>query len=281
MNGLVSPTGKPVELRTIRPNAGVSARYQKELDKWVSAMHKSLIYWIAAQYRANPPPLLAQDANPGTIREGSGAAAMRRMLDRLATRWAKEFEDAADRLARYFVDRAAGTTDLQMRDALKAVGFTVRFKTTDGVRNAMQTAIGENVGLIRSIGEKHLSDVRGIVMRGMQQGRDLAYITDELTRRYGVTRRRAAFIARDQANKATGAVKNARALELGITQERWRHSGAGKHPRESHVAASRDDGGKGRLFDVAKGCLIDGKYIWPGSEPGCRCTGKLVIPGFN
>ncbi|SDR17482.1 Phage Mu protein F like protein [Paraburkholderia tuberum] len=270
-----------MELRTIRPNAGVSAQYQKQLDKWVAAMHRSLIYWIAAQYRANPPPTLAHDAATGAYRDGSSATAMRRMLDRLAGQWASEFETAAARLARYFVDRAASTTDMQMRDALKGAGFSVQFKATAGVNNAMQTAIGENVGLIRSIAEQHLSNVQGIVMRGMQQGRDLSYITDELTERYGVTRRRAAFIARDQANKATGAIKNARALELGITQERWRHSGAGKHPRQSHVEASRDDGGKGRLFDVAKGCLIDGKYIWPGSEPGCRCTGKLVIPGFN
>lgn len=90
---------------------------------------------------------------------------------------------------------------------------------TSQMNNALQATIAENVGLIRSIPEKYFTEVEGLVMRSVARGRDLSYLTDELQKRYGITRRRAAFIARDQNNKATSVVQSARQQALGITQE--------------------------------------------------------------
>lgn len=281
MPKLVSPTGRDIILRPVRPNAGIQARYQKELDRWIDAMHKSLVWWITAQYRVNPPPSLAQDAGMESFRDGSPANAMRRAIHRMTRRWTKAFDKGAEDLAKYFVDKAAGATDAQLKDILSKAGFSVQFRTTADVNNAMQAAIGENVGLIRSIGQEHLAEVEGLVMRSMQRGRDLGALTEDLTKRYDITKRRAAFIARDQANKMTAVINRTRQQELGITQARWRHSHGGKHPRASHVAASTKDGGKGALYDTAKGCLIDGEYIWPGELPNCRCTAQSIIPGLE
>jgi len=265
----------------VRANAGVEAAYKKQLDRWIDAMHKSLTWWITAQYRANPPMSLAQDAGLESFRDGSPANAMRRAIHRMSRRWMKAFDKGADDLAKYFVDKAAGATDVQLKDILKKAGFTIQFKTTAEVNNAMQAAIGENVGLIKSIGSEHLSQVEGLVMRHMQTGRDLGALTKDLTERYDITKRRAAFISKDQANKMTAVINRTRQAELGITQARWKHSGAGRHPRISHLAAGRDNGGKGKLYDVAKGCEIDGEYIWPGQLPNCRCTSQSVIPGLE
>jgi uncharacterized protein with gpF-like domain len=281
MAKLVSPTGKDIVLRAVRPNAGVEARYQRELDKWVSALHKSLVYWITAQWRANPPPSMAQDAGFESLRDGSPANAMRRAIHRMSRRWLKAFDQGAPALAKYFADKAAGATDIQLKDVLKKAGFTVEFKTTAEVNNAMQAAIGENVGLIRSIASEHLTQVEGLVMRHMQVGRDLGGLTAALTERFDITKRRAAFIAQDQSNKMTAVINQTRQRELGITMARWKHSGAGKHPRISHLAAGRADGGKGELFDVSKGCEIDGEFILPGQLPRCRCTCQSVIPGLG
>ena len=278
---LISPTGKDIILRPVQTNAGIEAQYQKQLLRWVDAMHRSLLYWISAQYKANPPPTLAQDGRPGSFRDGSPANAMRRAVHRMTRRWTKAFDRGAEDLARYFVDKAAGATDIQLRDILKKAGFTVEFRATPQVNNAMQAAIGENVGLIKSIAQQHLSEVEGIVRRSMTQGRDLGDLADQLIHRYGVTRRRAAFIAKDQANKMTSVINRTRQAELGITQARWRHSHGGKEPRKSHVEAGQADGGKGKLYDVDKGCLIDGEYIWPGQLPNCRCTARSVIPGLG
>ena len=102
---------------------------------------------------------------------------------------------------------------------------------TTPMNNALQATITENVGLIRSIPERYFTEVEGLVMRSVARGRDLSYLTDELQKRYGITRRRAALIARDQNNKATSVMQAARQKSLGITQGIWRHSHAGKEPR--------------------------------------------------
>nr|WP_239667009.1 phage minor head protein [Burkholderia multivorans] len=273
---LVSPTGKEIVLKPVRANAGVEAWYRKRLYQMIDAMQKALVRGIEAQWKANNP--LALDA---AIRDGSPANAMRRAMRRMSKRWLKAFDDGAEGLARYFSEKAAGTTDLQLKAILKKAGFTVEFKATEAVNNAMQAAIGENVSLIRSIAQQHLTEVEGLVMRAMTAGRDLGTLSKDLEKRYGITRRRAAFIARDQANKQTAVINRARQQELGITQARWRHSGGGKHPRPSHLEAGQADGGKGKLYDVEKGCLIDGKYVLPGQLPNCRCTARSVIPGFD
>lgn len=281
MEKLVSPTGKDILLRPVRANTGIEAAYKKQLDRWIDAMHKSLLYWVTAQYRANTPDGIAQDAGMESFRDGSPANAMRRAMHRMSRRWLKNFDKGAEDLAKYFVNKAAGATDVQLADILKKAGFTVQFKATAEVNNAMQAAIGENVGLIKSIASEHLTQVEGLVMRHMQLGRDLGSLAEALTQRYDVTKRRAAFIAKDQANKMTAVINRTRQDELGITQARWRHSHGGKHPRQSHIEASQADGGKGKIYDVSKGCLIDGEYIWPGTKIGCRCTAQSIIPGLR
>jgi uncharacterized protein with gpF-like domain len=73
-------------------------------------------------------------------------------------------------------------------------------------------------------------------MRSVQSGRDLVQLTKDMQEQFGVTHRRAAFIARDQNNNATAAMTRARQDELRLNEAIWVHSGAGKHPRPTHVA---------------------------------------------
>ncbi len=92
---------------------------------------------------------------------------------------------------------------------------------------------------------------------------------------YGVTKRRAAFIARDQNNKATAVFERTRHVEIGVTEAIWLHSAGGKVPRPEHVAFS------GKKYDIRKGAYLEGKWTWPGVEINCRCVSKPVIPGFE
>ncbi|MCH5894342.1 phage head morphogenesis protein, partial [Salmonella enterica] len=85
------------------------------------------------------------------------------------------------------------------------------------MNTALQASITENVNLIRSIPQQHLTQVETLVMQSVSRGRDLKTLTDELEKRYGITRRRAALIARDQNNKATSVMQSARQRSVGIT----------------------------------------------------------------
>lgn len=264
---LQAPTRKPLVLPPTRPNAGLEAAYRRDLDALVKAMAESLEYWLTAQWRAKTPATVAQDA--------SGAQMLRDTLRRLGNRWQAKFDALADTAARRFADKTLKLTDIAFTDSLKKAGFAVDFTMTPGMQDAYSAVVGEQVGLIRSIASQHLTQVETVVMQGVQNGRDLAYIHDQLRERYGVTKRRAALIARDQSNKATSTLNRQRQKDLGITKAKWRHSGGGKEPRPSHVAAD------GQEYDLEKGMYLDGVWTWPGVEINCRCTSSPVIPGFE
>nr|WP_294978897.1 phage minor head protein [uncultured Pseudomonas sp.] len=264
--GLVSPTGRDQALRPVHANQGIEAAYRKRLDRLIDEMQRSLVYWLTAAYRRNVPEI-AQDESP--------AMALTEMMRRLAKQWQRRFDEAAQPVASEFAETSMSAADNSLRNALRQKGFSVQFQLTRAANDVFQATVQENVGLIKSIAAEHLQDVQGMVMRSVTQGRDLEGLVEDLQKRYGVTKRRAAFIARDQNNKATATITRVRQQGLGIKQAKWRHSRGGKHPRKSHQEAD------GKVYDVDKGMLIDGEYIRPGEKPNCRCVAISIIPGFD
>ncbi len=264
MNRRKSKTTTERTLRAIRPNAGIRAWYQKQLDDALAEMHASILYWLKAEYRKTG---IAQDANPATM--------MRDAMRKLGRRWQKYFDQMADKLAGRFVQRSLAGVDVSLRSAFNDMGMTVEFKMTDSMRTGFQAVIGEQVNLIKSIPEQYLTQVETLVMQSVQRGRDLGTLAQELEHRFGVSKRRAALIARDQNNKATAVLSSIRSRDLGITEGIWRHSHAGKHPRPEHVEAD------GERFDLSKGMFLEGEWVLPGEAINCRCTYSPVIPGFD
>ncbi|MGZ9981544.1 phage head morphogenesis protein [Bordetella bronchiseptica] len=264
--GLVSPTGRDQALRPVHANQGIEAAYLKRLDRLIDEMQRSLVYWLTAAYRRNVPEI-AQDESPAT--------ALTKMMRRLAKQWQRRFDEAAQPVASEFAETSMSAADISLRNALRQKGFSVQFQLTRAANDVFQATVQENVGLIKSIAAEHLQEVQGMVMRSVTQGRDLEGLVEDLQKRYGVTKRRAAFIARDQNNKATATITRVRQQGLGIKQAKWRHSRGGKHPRKSHQEAD------GKVYDVDQGMLIDGEYIRPGELPNCRCVAISIIPGFD
>ena len=255
----------------IHPNAGNAALFRKRLEALIDEMHRSLIYWLVARWREDPP-VLATDESP--------AMGMRRTMDKLGKRWQSRFDAAAPALADYFSRKAADRATGKLAEILDDAGMTVKFKTTAAVNDALQATIGANVGLIKSIAAEHLADVQGIVMRSVASGRDLGAMAKEIEARYRLTKKRAALISRDQNNKATAVVARVRQQEAGITLARRVHSTAGKTPRPEHVAFAAGKLG-GPFYDPAKGAFLEGKWVWPGTEINCRCISRPVIAGFE
>jgi len=215
--------------------------------------------------------MLAQDESP--------ADALRRAVKRLARRWFRRFDVMAIQLAEYFAQNIASRSSAQLKKILKDGGWTVEFKMTAAMRDIVDAAVHANVQLIKSIPQQYLGQVEQVVMQSVQTGRDLEYVSNELQGRLGVTKKRAALIARDQNNKVSAAISRARQIEIGIEQAVWVHSGAGKEPRPSHVEAGRD---KVR-YNVRDGWWDphEHKNILPGELINCRCFGRAVVPGFS
>lgn len=254
-------------LRAIRTNAGIEARYRRDLDKLIAEMNHSVRYWVEAAYKANPPALeVAMDALP--------SQELYKRIQELSKRWIKRFDDMAEKIAERFVTSGKKATDASMMAAFKDAAWTVQFKPTRMMQDAVNATIHENVALIKSIPQHYLLEVEGIVMRGFTKGYDLKSIADDLEKRYGITRRRAVSISRDQSNKLRATTEQARRVELGLFEAEWVHSSAGKEPRPSHVKAGRDK----QRFDIRKGCYLDGEWLLPGQAINCRCTSRTILP---
>lgn len=234
----------------------------------VDEMSRSYDYWLKAQYRATPPRM-ATDAMP--------ARELERLLREMGVKWEKRFADAAPKLAEFFARSVRGQTERRLKAILRDSGISVKLTMTPELRDIMRAEVVENVSLIKSIPAQFHTQVEGLVMRSVTEGRDLSYLTEQLQDRFGITERRAKFIALNQNNQATSAIRRERETSVGIEEGVWLHSAAGKEPRPTHVANS------GKRFSLRDGWYDPAvkKFIWPGTEPGCRCTWKALVRGFS
>jgi len=255
----------PKVARAVRPNEGLRLLYRRSILRYVRNMAASVEYWLKAQWREDPPRL-AQDETP--------AEKMQREINELRKRWQAMFDEMAPKVAESFVKNQFRGTDAAMRMALRDAGWSVEFTMTPAMRDAFEASLAENVGLIKSIPSQYLQEIEGIVMRNYAAGRDLKSMAAEIRTRYHVAANRAVLISRDQSNKANAVVQRARQQELGITEAIWMHSHGGKTPRPTHVAMN------GKRYQVSKGMYDTAvnKWVFPGEEINCRCTGRSVLP---
>jgi uncharacterized protein with gpF-like domain len=261
---------KPKTVRGIRANVGTIANYSAALDGHVKEMHDSMMYWLQAAYKKQPPALatlVANDATPPSKR-------IKKILKQYGDKWIQKFNEWAPILAERYTKETFKHTDGAFRRALRESGWAVEFTMSPAVADAFQASLAENIGLIRSIPEKYLQQVEGAVMRAYAVGGDLQAMVKDLNAIYPGASHRAKLIARDQTRKATAVVQRARQLELGFVDAIWMHSHAGKEPRISHMKAGKDK----RQYKIAEGCYIDGEYIQPGEKINCRCTARAVLP---
>lgn len=269
---------RPKYLPAVQPNAGLRVMYDKRIMALIRKMVDDVTKSVMAAYEENPPRVaqlaMAADELPSDQ--------LRRLFRELSKQWRASFEVGAHELAEYFAQAASQRSDVQLKAILTKAGFAVTFKLSPAQRDILKAVVAENVALIKSIPEQYLTAVGGAVMRSVQVGRDVGGLRKELQEQFGVTRRRASLIARDQNNKATSAFNRARQLEIGVKQARWMHSRAGKTKRPTHVAKN------GKLYDVATGWYDPdaygkgkGAYIWPGQLINCRCTSQSLFPGLQ
>jgi hypothetical protein len=281
---------KPVTVRAIHPSAGVHAWYFAELEKAIEEMRESVERAVLGVYGALEPPTMAHDVriitdSQGTQRYGcivEDASRNPSLLLRAALRkwgglWVSKFDKLSLDLSREFAKKSFGITQTQMRAAFKEAGFTVSFKPTPGSMGAYHAVVAEQVNLIKSIPQQYLKDVESKVWNSVAKGGDMHALSIDLRQTYGITRDRAALIARDQNAKAKATIERARRQELGITHAIWQHSAGGKTPRATHVAMS------GKAYVIAQGAWDsdEGAYVLPGELINCRCTSRAVIPAFE
>lgn len=258
---LVAPGPDRIVIAPVRPSAGVRASYERRLLKLINEMIKETHRQVLASYQST----MAQDAP------------LQSVLKHLRKKWVSNFDNMRGTISESFANNVLTHSDLAFKAALSKGGFSVPFKLTDPIKEKMHGITRENVDLIKTIPSEFFDRIHEQVMESVERGRDLGMLTERLHHAYGVTRRRAAFIARDQNNRATAAIHKLRQMSMGITKGIWRHTGGSVQPREEHIEFD------GKTYDIELGHDFEDGLgpVQPGEAYNCGCVGSSVIPGYD
>lgn len=253
---------KRERMKPVRYNAGNMKWYRSALMILVRAMNRDVKEKTLQLFAGRVPPV----------------DVVRHTLGELSSIWLNRFASRSSLLSNEMTDKTIASADRGLQQAAEKAGFKIKMQWTDAMQQKKDAIIAENVSLIRSIPEKYFTEVEGMVYRSVAAGGDRKALSDEImsnfSKREGITRRRAEFIAKDQIRKATSALSSARQQAAGITRGIWVHSAGQANPRHKHVKAN------GQEFDLSKGLPVGdkGQYVMPGYEPGCDCGWRPVPP---
>lgn len=138
------------------------------------------------------------------------------------------------------------------------------------LQDQLKLFASQNTQLIRSLPAQELDQVAQIIERGLQEGSRFHSMTQEIQERFGITRRRAKLIARDQTSKLNASLTKLRQQELGVEEYVWQTAGD-ERVRPSHRA---HDGKKFRWDNPPK----DTGH--PSTDINCRCVAVPVLEGL-
>lgn len=162
--------------------------------------------------------------------------------------------------------------------ARAAIGIDLgRVIVGEGIGNTIEAAIQRNVALIRGLTGDVAKRIEAALLNELTTGLNNAEIAEILTREFGIGRRRAALIARDQAASFNGDLNRIRQTALGVTEyvwstsldERVRGNPEGRYPNARPSHWDRE----GKTFKWSSP-PSDGH---PGQPINCRCTARAVI----
>jgi SPP1 gp7 family putative phage head morphogenesis protein len=254
--------------RIILPPEAIEADYRRLMDRRLRALQKRLVAAVKREMKKLPG--IAERARGDGADED--AAALVQAIRVSERQWQVDvpFADAGSDV----LDIATQVDTFTTRRTAKAVERVPAISTEAILANAgevtpaLERWARVNVELIGNMEAAHYDDVAKLIAEAVESGQSTRDVTKVLTDRFGVSRRRAKFIARDQIGTLNAQVTQKRQEDLGITQFIWSTVGDDR-VREEHVVLD------GRTFDWATGA---GDQGLPGTTPNCRCVSLPVIP---
>jgi uncharacterized protein with gpF-like domain len=263
-----------ITIKPVRANMGIRDDYAKSLHQEIIKMNGDVRQQLLEAYKRLPEYVWKNNEGKQKKEKNRSylALLLLPLLKILYDDWQSQFDNFARQKAASVVMSVKNHTDRSLANKLKNKEVRFNFTGTNIIDENAKFLIAENVNLIKSIPEKYLNSVQSIITEAVVNDKDETWIARRLTKEYGITRRRAKMIARDQITKINAAFVLARQKELGIEEAIWRHTNRAKVPRPKHVAAS------GEKYDVNKGMLIEGEYIYPGQKINCMCVSEWILP---
>ena len=155
----------------------------------------------------------------------------------------------------------------------KTLGINIMedYYSGDFYKEMLEKWISDNVDLIKTVPSDSLCKVKQLVYESFMGGKTNTDIIKELHRQYGMDKRHARLIARDQTGKLNAQITKHQQKDAGVNEYIWRTC-QDERVRESHKELH------GKMFswdnppDVGRG-----RRCHPGEDYQCRCRAKPVF----
>lgn len=273
-------TFKPKVIRgkPLNPSITSEQRYYDELRAVILRMTSQTDKELEAFFKTDHAEDYFADAEDISV-----ASQARILMNKITEKVQAIFGELAKSLAEGMVTTANADSARSLKSSLKQLSGGLTLKTdllTKDLGDVLTASVAENVGLIKSISSKYLTNVQGAVMRSITTGNGLADLVPFLRSQEGVTLRRARLIARDQTRKAYSSINKVRMEKIGIKEFEWLHSGGGQTPRTLHMSSHTEGGLNGGIYSFAALPVIDrktGERGIPGQLINCRCRMVPVV----
>ncbi len=123
---------------------------------------------------------------------------------------------------------------------------------------------GQNADRVTGFSQQMLDDIARGTVKAVREGLPASDLAKVLRQRLGMSKRRAAYIARDQIGSLNGQITKARQVAAGISRYRWSDSG------DSRVRPLHEEM-NGNVYSWATGAPEEGGQN-PGEPHACRCV---------
>lgn len=189
------------------------------------------------------------------------------LIDGLRSLWREAFDTEDERHKRRFNEAVRSAIGINLGAVIQA----------DGIGNTIDAAVLRNVSLVRGLSQDVVKRLSSKLLDALTRGLNNRELERIITTEFGMARRRAKLIARDQAASFNGDLNRIRQTAMGVTEYTWscsldervRGNPEGRYPnaKPSHWAR------EGKVFKWSN--PPEGGP--PGAAINCRCTARAII----
>jgi SPP1 gp7 family putative phage head morphogenesis protein len=270
-------------------------KYTLEIRKVItSVLYPKIPFWLAGGTITYPDPVLPDNQIPYSPKSFE-------RTDSLIDDIINEINDSiiligqlllpsmrvAQESAKFIGLEIAAFNQVQYNKIIKSVLGIDIFLEEPYLIPQLELFANQNNQLIANMTEQELERVSGYVQRAIQDGSSFESVVINIEKSFGITRRHAKLIARDQTSKLNGSLTKLRQQEVGIKTYRWQTS-----EDERVRATHRPLNGKICRWDDPTVYLneetgkwenrskIGGTNVSPSVDVQCRCIPIPIIEGI-
>lgn len=260
-------------------------KYQRFLRNLVKEIRKLVDERLKPEIPIMLQEVTATYPNEDSVKNDSFLDALRRIM-RSIEESLKPFIDYAIFEAEEIGSEVADFNKAQFQKVNQSVFGIDIFIDEPYLRDQLELFARQNAQLITNLSNDTLFEISGIVERALVEGSRFTEVSKQLQKRFGISRRRANLIGRDQVSKLNSSLTRLRQQSAGVDSYRWQTSND-ERVRNSHRIMN------GRI------CSWEDPTIWLNEKTGkwekrpvtatqahvgydinCRCVGLAVLEGI-